>query len=596
MNSTSRFLNIFRIIKCPVVGEWPFILLIAILVGTDAHRILYPGDYHTAVYATPAVRAGIGFTTGYILAAILCAFRPLWLKRTLRGIFIAALSLPFLVQSMAFGHWRLGISPTLLILFAETNGNEVASVTDMLLPSLDFRQTMFVYAGLLAVFFACSRWRRAVNAFIVRHTGRYATLAAALITAAAITTAALYACRVAGCYTAHSQYDLQKWMSSHYNRYPDGADNLSLTLFAIKAASLMSDDLGDWARLQHDFMTEGDARRTCSDSLQIALVIGESFIRSHSSIYGYALPTNPCLQRLVDSGNLVVFTDVITPQKNTSTSLRTILSVNTDRTGLDWRDCVSIPALFRRAGFEVNIFDNQDTGGSSIYSFALGSFMFSDVMTEKCYNRHVSSPPVYDLEFLDSIEVEQIPLRPALSIYHLLGQHLWADYPRDGAWERFHPTDIPNQERPWLTAEKLQRIADYDNATLYNDSVVARIFQAFAGENSIAVYFPDHGEEIFDYRDAAMRKGPLPGREKEYIDHVLRVPMFVFMSDDFISLHPRQSAAIRAAASRPATLADVGQMLMGIACIDSPLYRPERDLFSDRFTPKPRVVNPAAMR
>ena len=41
-------------------------------------------------------------------------------------------------------------------------------------------------------------------------------------------------------------------------------------------------------------------------------------------------------------------------------------------------------------------------------------------------------------------------------------------------------------------------MSEYDNATLYNDSIVDQIVRRFANEDAIVIYVPDHGEECFE--------------------------------------------------------------------------------------------------
>ena len=52
-----------------------------------------------------------------------------------------------------------------------------------------------------------------------------------------------------------------------------------------------------------------------------------------------------------------------------------------------------------------------------------------------------------------------------------------------------------------MDKNKKWAIATYDNATLYNDAVMGHIFDLYRNKNAVVVYFSDHGEEIYDYRD-----------------------------------------------------------------------------------------------
>lgn len=86
-----------------------------------------------------------------------------------------------------------------------------------------------------------------------------------------------------------------------------------------------------------------------------------------------------------------------------------------------------------------------------------------------------------------------------LTIFHLMGQHV--DY--RGRFpvktrRKFTPADYPDKK---LAPKRLQINADYDNAVLYNDSIVDEIIRRFEHQNAIVIYMPDHGEECFNSMD-----------------------------------------------------------------------------------------------
>ena len=51
-----------------------------------------------------------------------------------------------------------------------------------------------------------------------------------------------------------------------------------------------------------------------------------------------------------------------------------------------------------------------------------------------------------------------------------------------------------------LSDAEQQSVADYLNATRYNDLVVDHIIRLFEKRNAIVLYFADHGEEVYNYR------------------------------------------------------------------------------------------------
>ena len=55
-------------------------------------------------------------------------------------------------------------------------------------------------------------------------------------------------------------------------------------------------------------LLDEDGLAVCeADSVDVVFVIGESFIKWHSSLYGYRLPTSPVLDEELRRGRLAVF-------------------------------------------------------------------------------------------------------------------------------------------------------------------------------------------------------------------------------------------------------------------------------------------------
>lgn len=95
------------------------------------------------------------------------------------------------------------------------------------------------------------------------------------------------------------------------------------------------------------------------DSLNVIYVIGESYIKHHSQLYGYDLPTTPLLQKEKDNGNLFIFKNVITPYNYTSLALKNTFSINSFNDNEKWSDYPFFPAIFKKAGFNVYFWDAQ---------------------------------------------------------------------------------------------------------------------------------------------------------------------------------------------------------------------------------------------
>ena len=67
------------------------------------------------------------------------------------------------------------------------------------------------------------------------------------------------------------------------------------------------------------------------DSLNVVYVIGESYIKCHSQLYGYYLPTTPNLYQEKKKGNLFVFDNVVSPFNRTTLTMKNTLCCNSLR-------------------------------------------------------------------------------------------------------------------------------------------------------------------------------------------------------------------------------------------------------------------------
>lgn len=157
-------------------------------------------------------------------------------------------------------------------------------------------------------------------------------------------------------------------------------------------------------------------------------------------------------------------------------------------------------------------------------------------------------------------------------------------------WERFGVEDYRYRKEPWMDDERRQMIADYDNATFANDSVMGMIYNHFRDKNAVVVYVSDHGEEVYDYRDSMGRKNRTDNTMEQYIESFFMVPATVWMSPKFNELYPGKVDAIKKAASRRGSIDDIGHFILGLAEVSSPYYRPERDIASESYRPVRRLT------
>lgn len=362
------------------------------------------------------------------------------------------------------------------------------------------------------------------------------------------------------------------------------ADPITKTADIICEYRRIYADIDSWAELQ---TSVPGSPMDCDSTrdFNIALVIGESFIRSHSSLYGYALPTNPLLEKELQAGRLVLFTDMATPANLTTEVMRNVLNLNDVSSGEPWYQSIYFPALIKRAGWNVYHFDNQTVGRGS--DSGISRLFYSDFNLQYTLDGVSDTVFAFDAPYARYAADRVANRKPGKSmvIYHLLGQHFPASERYEGE-PHFSAADI---SVAGLDDSKKQLVAHYDNATLYNDAVVAGIIDSWRDSPTLLFYFSDHGEDLPDL-------GPVGGRvssnpdDPAWLERQFHIPFMVWISDSFEERYPCLAEKIRRAADRPAMLDKLGYMILGLTGARTPYYKAERDVLDRAWRAEPRMT------
>ena len=199
---------------------------------------------------------------------------------------------------------------------------------------------------------------------------------------------------------------------------------------------------------------------------------------------------------------------------------------------------------------------------------------------------------MYDDELVSDFEkFDKQPSGHNFVIFHLKGQHFVAGerYPHVKEFSRFTVDSIQRNENYLQDDVKKQRVADYDNSVLYNDSVLQHVFDIYKDRNAVVVFLSDHGEETYDYKDAIFRyyEGHMT---KGWIKNIHNIPFVIWCSDVYIQRHGGTVKAIENATDRPFMIDNLCQLLFHLGEIKSDYYIPERDLISNQFKPRKRII------
>ena len=330
----------------------------------------------------------------------------------------------------------------------------------------------------------------------------------------------------------------------------------------------------------------------------IVLVIGESYNKYHSQLYGYQKATSPRQMELAADSSLVAFTDVVAPWNLTSFVFKNVMSLYAVGDEGEWCDQPLFPEVFRKAGYHVTFITNQfqSKAKEAFYDFSGGFFLNNPKLSQSQFDTrntrlHRFDDGVlkeYDALMKDTANTHH-PSPNTLTILHLMGSHVdyQARYP-----QKTHKFFTPEMyQRPELTDKQLQLLSDYDNSLRYNDSIVYAITQRFINEDAVIIYMPDHSEEIFDGEPYIY--GRLHSAEIDYrlARNEMEIPFWIWGSPQYRENHPYGWKAIQAAKDRPMMTDILPHLLLYLGGISTPLYREELNVISPKYDQKrPRIL------
>lgn len=216
--------------------------------------------------------------------------------------------------------------------------------------------------------------------------------------------------------------------------------------------------------------------------------------------------------------------------------------------------------------------------------------LFDTLALDSIYSAYNSLNFEYDGDFLASLPLRQgEPEARTLTVIHLMGQHFPPSMRVPPASRhRFVADDIP-ADKPWLTHERRVVVAEYADATLYNDSIVSAIIDTYRDKPTLLVYFSDHGEEMWDSAPAGHRTRQYPD-DHEWVRRMHDVPLVFWMSPSLRRQSPQLEAALRSAVARPVSLDLIAHSLLGAFVPSSPWYRQEFDVLSPAYVFPERIL------
>lgn len=313
----------------------------------------------------------------------------------------------------------------------------------------------------------------------------------------------------------------------------------------------------------------------------VVYILGESTTRNHMGIYGYHLQTTPYLSNLEKTGDLVKFTDVISPNGHTMEVLEKLFTFYRQGAKGKWYEYTDLFSILNQAGYYTTWLSNQESSGiygnnGRFYAERCKSNSFVCIRDTKSdftepYDEHL-------LPLLDQT-LKQTKLKRFI-VLHLMGTHVEYENRYPKTFKAFS-TNVEQGENNKIKETK----AAYDTAVRYNDSIVNAIINRFKDKNALIIYTSDHGEDVMEINKKIAGHGDI-----DINNHKVEIPMLVYMSKTFQKNYPYITNRIRLSAHHPFMTDDMIHSILDLMEIQTKEYRPSLSIFNHQFNNKRKRI------
>lgn len=291
----------------------------------------------------------------------------------------------------------------------------------------------------------------------------------------------------------------------------------------------------------------------------ILLVIGESASRDFMSAFSSMKEdTTPWMRSLAtDNSHCVLFPNAYSCDIQTVPTLEKALTAFNQYDGGAFYTSTSIVDIAKKLGYKVHWYSNQGHLGSADTPITLVAET-SDVA--KWTNQQLGR------KYYDEALIDFIPELDAtcnnLLVLHLKGSHF------------NYENRFPETYRQWGERGNHDQITNYKNTIYYTDCIISKAFEVLRSKYNLQamVYCSDHGD--------------VPDRHRQpnfggFSD--TRIPLMVWMSDEYLEKRPERANALRENAARYWTNDLLYDLLCGVMDVDCPEFREYNSLASAQY-------------
>lgn len=549
------------------------------------------------------------------VTSIILVLIPRKIRFWIRGILYIILYAVAIADVYCFVNFGSTLNPSMLMLVGETNSEEASNfISACLSPTVIFSSVGWILLLILIQILTAFRrfrhfiWKvtvlftsfcRPVWNWFIEHNPRLTKVVpqmAGLLCIILFITSAIT--------SWHNKMATFKLMSSqtigeieHTLTEKDCANlyiPINRLVFSLYANKLAAHQITQLIQAAHNIKVDSCSYR----SPEIVLIIGESYGRHHSQQYGYFMETTPRQIALEKSRKLTKFSDVVTCWNLTSFVFKNVFSTHVIGEKGEWCDYPLFPELFRKAGYHVTFITNEflPQAKEAVYDFSGGFFLNNPELSKLQFDSRNTELHDLDEGLLDDYDnkLKKEQGKYNLTIFHLMGQHV--NYKLRYRKEQAHFwTSSYEDKRPELTIKQRQMLSYYDNATLYNDSIVAQIVKRYAKKEAIVIYMPDHGEECYEENRGFICRNHSAAIDWPLAHYEFEIPFWIYCSQKYIKKHRDIYKQIRKAKDRRYMTDALPHLLLYLAGIQTPTYNAKYNILSDEYDEKrPRILKNSA--
>lgn len=279
---------------------------------------------------------------------------------------------------------------------------------------------------------------------------------------------------------------------------------------------------------------------------EVVFIIGESFSRSHSSLYGYSRETNPRLKAMRDTAGMIVFSYPVSAKTHTMAVFETLLNNGGGNVpdNKKWYENLTLAEVVKTAGYDTYWLSNQAKKGfydsmvtcfSSICDTAvfigdkykgIGKSNLDGALIS-LVRKNLGSPGSHNFYFI-----------------HMMGSH--------GAYSKRYPSDFAQfnaDNYSEYNPHQRKMISEYDNSVFYNDWVTASLMHLFDNRDALVIYLSDHGQDLYETKDDYIGHAR-PG-DAASIKVGRHIPLMFYMTPKFRDKNPAAYEYLKSESDKP---------------------------------------------